>query len=130
MTITTRRLVVWHLLAAPLTGAVVATGVYTLLLRPMLPWPAWMLDVLATACGAVGLLAGGVLGFRWAPEVTQRERALTANRPRWATPAMVGFSSVALVASMLLAGVPVSGPAGVVAALCAMAVAALMVRRL
>ena len=124
---TDARLLVWHLIASPLAGALVATGLYVAFLRPLLPWPGWALDATAALCGATGLLAGGIAGFRLAPEKssTDAPRDRTSRRLRFAT---FGFSSVALWTAFLLAGIPAMTWPMALAAVLGGAAAALILR--
>ena len=93
----------WHLVASPLAGALVATGLYMTFLEPLLPWPGWALDGAAALCGAVGLLGGGIAGFRLAPGESSTTQSVRSRGFRVATFAV---STVTLWTAFLLAGIP------------------------
>ena len=93
----------WHLVASPLAGALVATGLYRTFLEPLLPWPGWALDGAAALCGTVGLLAGGIAGFRRSPGESSTTPRVRSRRFRVATFAV---STVTLWMAFLLAGTP------------------------
>jgi hypothetical protein len=102
------RLVLWHLVASPLAGAVVATAAYASWLRPALPAPSWALDMGAVLCGTTGLLAGGILGFRLAPAAaaSHDHQAGSPRRVRWGALGTFGLSTSALLGALLLTGIP------------------------
>lgn len=108
----TRSLAVRHLLAYPLAGCGAAVWIFAGVVRPSLSWDAWLLDAITVACGACGLLGGGMYGF--AP---RRARTMwwPANAYTRALVPVVG----AVLAIVVLTGLPAHafGIAGTVAAL-------------
>ena len=98
----------WHVIVGPVAGAILGASAYALWLRPLLPWPAWTLDLAAAVCGTIGLLAGGVLLFRITPSRVHTGEPTSAPERRLRSPARAfGLSAGALIVAIVLAGVPV-----------------------
>ena len=104
---TDTRLFAWHLIVSPVAGALITTGAFAIWLRPRLDGPMWMLDVAASVCAAIGLLAGGVLGFRLSPWTESSGAQRRARPDRWLPLGTFGFSTLGVLAALVLAGVPV-----------------------
>ena len=123
----------WHAVVAPMAGAAGGAALYGIIVRPWLPGPPWVVDVLGVACGTAGLLAGGILSFRWSDSRTDAAGdglPRPVRSRRWMPIGAVAFSSMAVAASVLLAGVPGVSWATVMAGAAGGGVAVLVVGRL